>query len=46
MKPKIRSPSLCKDTLDYFGHVTSKGTVLHQNSTVPYFVISQILLSR
>jgi hypothetical protein len=27
---KIRSPSLCKDTLDDFGHITIKGTVLKQ----------------
>ena len=46
MKIKICSSPFCEDTLDDFGYVTGKGTVLHQNSTVPCLVIRQILLCR
>lgn len=40
MKEKIYSPSICKDTLDYFGYITSKGAVLKQIVQRLNFVIS------
>lgn len=46
MKTKIRSPSLCKDCLDYSWHVDKARAVASSKMQRLKFVISQILLCR
>lgn len=36
MKPKIRSPALCEDTLDYIGSIRSREP-LHQGDVAAHF---------
>ena len=46
MKIKVRSPSFCKDTLDYSWHVDKARAVASSKMQRLKFVISQILLCR